>query len=235
MASQETALRKRQQIAKANRMMFVWVAGVSVVVGFAAVGAWFLLQKAMFNERVLSVKSDTASTLVSNNEVVDELKNQVRVLNTNQALKDSRADGNTEPVQVVLDALPAEANSSALGSSLQKKFLGANALTLETLNVDPVAGIEALLDGDVQDVSLESSESEVSNNVINFRFSVSVGNNKVNELKKLLQRLERSIRPIDLVAVTVEAQGDGLLLTVDGRSFYEPARTVELKETTVRP
>lgn len=235
MASQETALRKRQQISKANRTMFIWVAGVSVVVGFAAVAAWFLLQKAIFNERVLAVKSDTASTLVQNNQVVDELKDQVRVLNTNEALQSVMTEDETQPVQVVLDALPADVNSSALGSSLQDIFLDDSALTIETLNVYPVAGIESLSEGNVQDASSDDDGQSVSDNHIDFRLAVSVDGDDVNELKDLLQRLESSIRPINLTSVTVETQGERLELTIDGQSFYQPARTVDLKNETVRP
>ena len=44
------AIRKRTQIAMANRAMFLWVAGVSVVFGFALVGSIFLNQMLLFNE-----------------------------------------------------------------------------------------------------------------------------------------------------------------------------------------
>lgn len=228
----ETALRKRQQIANANRMMFIWVAAVSAIVGIAIVLSIFLLQKAWFNEKVLAEKAKTASILTNNNDVVSDLKDEVRVLNTNQALRDSMAPGEDRPIQVVLDALPAEANSSALGSSLQEKFLNDPALVIESLSVDPVAGVESQTDTDVQDASTTELAGE---NQINFRFSVSTPATNANALKSLLQRLEHSIRAIDLTTLSVETQGARLLLTVEGRAFYEPAKTVELKDKAVRP
>jgi hypothetical protein len=231
MPAQETALRKRQQIANANRMMFVWVAGISVVVGIAAVLSIFLLQKAWFNEKVLAEKTKTANTLVSNNAVVGDLKDQIRVLNTNQALADSMTAGESQPVQVVLDALPADANSSALGASLQEKFLNDGALSIESLNVDPVVGVESQNDTNVEDVS----GGTLTDHQITFRFTVSTEANNASALKSLLQRLERSIRAINISLLTVESQGARLLLTVEGNAFYEPARTVELKEKTVKP
>lgn len=234
MPTQDTAIRKRQQIANANRMMFTWVAGVSAIVGIALVASLFLLQKAWFNEKVLAEKSKTASTLVKNNEVVEELKNQVRVLNTNQALKDSMTSGESEPVQVVLDALPSDANSSAFGASLQEKFLNDNDLTLESLNVDPVEGVESQTDSSVQDASADSTAVS-GENQITFRFAVSTGVSNASALKDLLQRLERSIRAVNLTALTIETQGNRLVLTVDGHAYYEPAKTVELKDKTVKP
>jgi len=236
MAAQDTAIRKRQQIANANRMMFVWVAGVSAIVGIAVVASIFLLQKAWFNEKVLAEKSRTASTLVQNNKVINDLKDQVRVLNTNEALKSAMAPGESQPVQVVLDALPADANSSALGSSLQEKFLKDDGLTIESLNVDPVAGVESQTDSNVQDASSTATSttgSDTSGNQINFRFSVSTTD--ASKLKNLLQKLERSIRAIDLQTLTIETQDTRLVLSASGRAFYEPAKTVELKDKTVKP
>jgi hypothetical protein len=231
-ASQNTALRKRQQIANANRMMFVWVAGASIVVGFALVGSLFLLQKLWFNEKILAEKANTASVLTKNNQVVDDLKNQIRVLNTNQALQSSMIAGEDQPVQVVLDALPSDANSSALGASLQEKFLNDGALTIEALNVDPVAGVESQSNTSVQDASSTSTNAV---NQIAFRFTVSTDSGNASALKNLLQKLERSIRAIDISLLTIETQGNRLLLTVEARAFYEPAKTVELKEKTVKP
>lgn len=137
-------------------------------------------------------------------------------------------------MQVVLDALPADANSSALGSSLQEKLLNDSGLTIESLNVDPVVGVESQSSDSVQDAS-SSDSTDSSANQITFRFSVSTDVNNASALKSLLQRLEASIRAIDISTLTVETQGNRLVLTVEGRAFYEPAKTVELKEKTVKP
>ncbi len=232
MAEQGTAIRKRQQIARANRMMFLWVAGVSVVVGIAIVASLFLLQKAWFNEKVLAEKSKTASILTDNNKVIGELKDQVRVLNTNDALRSVMTPADSQPVQVVLDALPSDANSSALGSSLQEKFLNGSGLTLDSLSVDPVQGVESQDSLNVQDASKSSTGS--GDNQITFRFSVSTDVSNASAFKELLQKLERSIRAIDITSLSVETQGNRIILAVDGRAFYEPAKTVELKDKTVK-
>lgn len=227
---QAVVIRKRQQIAAANRTMFIWVAAASVILGAAAVGIVFLAQMAWFNERVLAEKTTTASTLDKNLKVVDELKDQVRLMNTNQALRDSMAPGETQPIQVVLDALPADANSSALGASLQKRFLDDPALALESIRLDPVAGVESGADSAVEDASDSSSSSQ---NAIHFSFTVSVAASDVNALKSLLQRLERSVRAIDVTTLTIEGQGNRVGMSVSGDAFYEPAKTVELKDKVI--
>lgn len=233
MAEQNTAIRKRQQITKANRTMFMWVAGVSALVGIAIVASLFLLQKAWFNEKVLAEKGNTASVLANNNKVVSELKDQVRVLNTNDALRSAMIQGESQPVQVVLDALPFEANSSALGSSLQEKFLNGSGLTIESLNVDPIQGAESQ-DANVKDASQSASSASNGDNKISFRFSVSTSVSNVSAFKELLQKLERSIRAIDIISLSIETQGSRIILAVDGQAHYEPAKTVELRDKTVK-
>lgn len=181
MATEGVALRKRQQIAKANRMMFLWVAGVSVIVGIAAVASLFLVQKALFNERVLGEKDKTVKTLKKNNQAVDELQSQIQVLNTNDSLKGNMVPGDdAQPVQAVLDALPSTANSAAFGASLQQRFLQGDGIELNALSVDPVQDVEA--------TSSRSSRSSSSNNKdtahkINFSFAVSTTSNNPDALK----------------------------------------------------
>lgn len=227
----DAAIRKRTQITKANRTMFLWVAAVSAIVGFTLVGSIFLIQKLVFNEKVLAEKDKTVSILKSDNANVSDLEAQVRILDNNQALIDSEAKSDEQAVQVVLDALPSEANSLALGASLQNKLL-ANipGLTIDSLQVDPVAGVESLsVDPTVQDASaaVPSGQSE-----IDLRFAVS-GNE--DALKAALVRLEHSIRVIDITSLRIESQGSSRVMTVQARAFYEPTRVVELKDKTVKP
>lgn len=231
MANQNVALRKRQQIAKANRTMFVWIAAASVILGFASVVSYFLFNKAQFNQQVLSQKSKTADILTKNVAAASELKEQIRVLNTNQALRDAMAPGEGQPLQVVLDALPSSANSSALGASLQEKFLNADGLKIESLAVDPVVGIETSTEAAVEDASAADDSVD---HAITFQFSVS--SSSAAALQDLLKRLERSIRAIDITTVSLEQQGtDKLVLTVSGRAFYQPAKTSDLTEITIKP
>lgn len=230
MASKDIAIRKRQQIAKANRMMFLWVAAVSAVVGVAAVASIFLFQKMTFNEKILDEKQKTASTLRANNDVVEALKRNIRVLNTNQALLDSKAQVDDKPLQVILDALPADANSSALGASLQEVLLKSDDVVIESLTVNPVSGLESLAEA-----AAASTTTSSAGNAINFSFAVSAPAGKPDALRELLRRLERSIRAIDVQSLSVEMQGSKIILSAEAVAFYEPAVTTGLKDKVVKP
>ena len=221
--SKSTGIRKRQEITKANQMMFLWVAGISVIVGFSLVIALFLGQKIIFGEKVVSQKEVTARTLSENLAIVDQLRDNVRVLDTNEDLNSTRLKDGDSALQSVLDALPADANSTALGSSLQSKLLsGVNGVTIDTIRVDPV-------------VDAVDGEESFGENTIQFSFTVSVASTNPDALREVLLRLERSIRAINITNLSVERQGSRIALSATGQAYYEPAKTLELKEKVVKP
>lgn len=226
------AIRKRQQISRANQLMFVWIAGVSVVVGFSLVLALFLSQKIIFGEKVLSEKGKTVAALENNLKAAPELKNNIRALNTDTNLRKTRLNTDDSALQSVLDALPADANSTAMAASLQKKLLtGVPDVILESLRVDAV---NESASGDVEIESDTASEP----GAIGFTFVVSApaknGEGQEN-LRKILLQLESSIRPFTVNTLSIESQGARVTLTASGVGYYEPAKTLTLRNKVVRP
>ena len=218
------ALRKHQQITKANRTMFFWVAGISVIVGFAIVAGIFLARQLIFNTNIIKVKGQTLTTIRNNQAAVTDLKNNIRALNSNQNLIDLKTQPDDKALQVVLDALPADVNATALGSSLQNKLLADTpGITLQALSIEN-AGSDEL-------VGLGNEEVVVAN-TITFRMDVT---GSADALKDLLLRFERSIRAIDIVGLTLEQSNNVLTMKIEARAFYEPPRTLELKDTEVKP
>lgn len=233
MKPDNTAIRKRTQISKANRMMFIWIAAASALVSFALVTSIFLGQKLFFNEKVLAEKNKTIATLDANNKAVSGLESNVRAIDANADLAKAKAKETDQAIRVILDALPSDANSLALGASLQNKLLaGIQGLTIESMQVDPVVGIESLASSSVVDAGTSATTTATTDNVITFRFSVS-GNQ--DALRTALSNLERSIRTIDVTGLRIESQGNLQLMTVTGRAFYEPAKNVTLYEKVVKP
>jgi hypothetical protein len=229
MQPKDVAIRKRSQIAKANRTMFLWIAAASAIIGCAIVVSIFLAQKLIFNERVLAEKDKTISILAANNAIIPDLETQVRVLDTNAALETVKANSEDQAIQVILDALPSDANSLALGASLQNILLaGIPGLTIESLQVTPVSGIESF-SGDT--TSVNASATGTSDNQISFQFAVT-GDQAA--LRQVLTNLERSIRAIDITSLRIESQGSKQLLTVQARAFYEPAKTVQLVDKVIK-
>lgn len=231
MMDKGTGLRKRQQITRANQMMFLWIAGVSVIVGFSVVLMLFLVQKIWFGERVIAEKTKTVKILESNLKVAPELKSNVRVLDTNPDLRAVRLNDSDSALQSVLDALPADANSTAMASSLQTKLLsGVPGVTIVSLKVDPVSGIE--ISGDAV---ADSSDSQSGDGTIGFSFTVSTVKDNYEGLRQVLQRMEKSIRPFKITTLTIESQGSRVVMSATGVGYYELAQEVGLKTKVVRP
>ena len=227
------AIRKRTQIANANRTMFITIAIVSVTVGFAGVGLYFMGQRLVFNEKILAEKRTTVANLTHNNASVDELQDEIRALDSNEALMSARVKSEDNALQVILDALPSDSNSLALGASLQSRLLAeVPGLRLESLQVNSETG-EGSSSADVIATSEASGESsDAPGNSISFQFVV-VGNS--DSLRAVMERLERSLRTIDIVSLTIESRGTEQSLTVQARAYYEPAKTLTLKDKAVQP
>lgn len=222
MQPNDVAVRKRMQIAKTNRVMFIWIAISSALVGVALVAGIFLVQRLIYNEAVLTKKQGTVSTLDRNLQAVEGLKQEIRKLDVNSALLSARANEEDQAIRVILDALPSEANSLALGASLQKRLLAnIEGLEIQTLQVDPVAGVENGFD----------SGAVAADNQITFTFTV-LGSQAA--LKQVLENLERSIRTIEVTSLRINGQPDGKQeMNVQGRAFYEPSMVLEFQEEAV--
>ncbi len=227
---QDAAIRKRQQIAKANQLMFAWVAGASVIVGASAVVIVLLVQHLLFNQTTISAKLETVDNLKYNNSIVDKIKDNVRVLNTNESLLRLKVPADKDAVQVVFDSLPSTPNSASLGSSLQSPLLlGQPNVKVESLTVSPIAGVEDATDG-----TTTSDQTTDQPNGIHFDFAISTDKSNPDALKNVMRKLELSIRAINVTNLRFEIQGDRLLVTASGYGYYEPAKNVELKEETMQ-
>lgn len=223
MAQKDVSANKRQQIAKSSRIMFVWVAGASVLVGFAAVICWFLIQQIMFKERVITEKNKTVSTLQQNIKAVPKLSDNIRVLETNVALNSAKANSNEKALQVILDALPADENTLALGASLQTKLIGsAGNLTIDSLDATPAAGANGT-----------ATTTTTSDGVQRMNFSFTVSSADPNAIKDLLKRLERSVRIMDVDTLRIEQSETRMTMVVQAHAYYLPEKKIELKKILV--
>ena len=221
---QEAVVHKRQQIERSSRVMFLWVAGASVIVGFALVISWFLVQQIIFKEKVLSQKNEAISVLKNNNTAIEKLRSDLKVLETNSGLNASRINNDEKALQVVLDALPAEDNALSLGASLQKKLVnGVAGLSLDSLNMDQ--------SDDATGNTIDDSTADLQ--TIHFNMEVSATN--ASALKELLQRFEKSIRVITIDSATIERTDSKVTMKISAHAYYSPAKSIELKKKDVKP
>ncbi|QQS21668.1 hypothetical protein IPM09_04085 [Candidatus Saccharibacteria bacterium] len=216
MATPQPGMKKRQIIANSNRTMFMWIAGMSAVLGVCAVLSIFLTQHIVYKMKVISKLNDTAATVKSNIATADELVKNVRVYESNDALNSIKARPEDKALQVVLDALPADPNALALGSSLQQNLLaGASGVNVESINVQAV--VDEADSGQLGTIPLV----------------VTVSARDANSLKDMLTRMEKSIRTIDIDTMMLEKTDEKYTMTLNAHAYYLPGVTVQLKDQIV--
>lgn len=221
--TKEVAIRKRQKISQANKNMFIAVALASAVVGFCSVTSVFLFQKMTFNAKVIGEKNDTIKVLKKNNEVFPNLEERVTLLNYDDNLKAVMKGSDGLPIRVIADALPSTNNPAALGASMSDKLLTMDGVTIESINMtsQPVV---------VED---ENSTEAPTLNTINFSFLI---NGTPDAIRASLDRLEKSIRNIDIVTSKLTYLNNGTLeLSANANAYYSVKVVSTLKEKEITP
>lgn len=220
-----SGLKKRQAITLANKSMFLWVAGGSVVVAFALVASIFLFGQLLFNNKVLAEKSRTDKVLRQNVSTSTTLKENINVLLADKNLSAARAVATDSNLQVVLDALPAVNDATNFASSLQKVLLvgvdGIDALTIESLSTSGAA--------ETGEAAGDAEPTKGAQEII-FSFTV-VGDDK--KIAETLTKLERSIRPINIISVSLQGTNAQLQTTVRAKTYYQDAVALKLRDKVV--
>ena len=214
---EDVIVRKQSLIDKARRTVFVWVIGASCLIGACVVLLVLLFQLLMFNEKVLHEKGKTVSQLKSNIAAAKELKGSINVLNTNEELKSVRTSEDVPPIQSVLDALPADSNDLALGASLQQKLL------------KDVSGVRIESVSFSNDAITGGSDSSSNEQVFNLIIS-----GKPESLRTALERMERSIRAVDVKNMSGSSYDDRITLQISGSMKYLPPIEIQMTEKKVR-
>lgn len=225
--SPEVGLRKRQQIASSNKAMFVWVAGASVLVAFAIVISIFLVKQIIFTERILVEKGKTVQTLSDNIKAADDLDKSVKKLRADKKLTVVRSSSSDNNLDVVIDAMPYAADEENFAASLQSALL--TDVSIDNIKVNPTSG------SDTSSVVVDTTTLEQVGDSQPITFSFKATGNS-ERLEDLFDRLNRSIRPIKILTLQLESAGAGKLsASVQAATYYQPKKTLELQEKTIKP
>lgn len=241
----DVAIKKYNAIAKANQMMFGAVALASVVAGAAVVGMSFLIQDINFNAKVISKQDETLNNIKKSVESVegsDGLKVKIKGLQTDQNLLASRASDEDNALRVILDALPSDANATAVAASLSEKILKIDNLTVESMAVEPVvetADASATASASTTSSSTTSSSDSqgaeaLSEKLKTVKFSFNVTSSSAEVLNEVLLRMERSIRTFKVESFKFEKGKESISLNISGVAYYLPIDSLSLISTTVK-
>lgn len=215
-------VRKQSLINQTKKTVFVWVIGASSLVGAAVVIMIILVQAAIYNERVLAEKSKVDKQVEKSITQAKELRGSIGTLNQNEELRMVRSSDRAQALQSVLDALPADANRLAMGASLQEKLLkDVSGVTIESVTL-----ADETNSGAFESEEGVSDESSISAEAMSQPFSVTLSGTP-DDLRVALERLERSIRAVNVTTLTGTTVDSRLTIQVTGSMSYLPPLTIE--------
>lgn len=212
-----TGLKKRQQIEMAGKFMFIWVAAAAVAVSFCLATGQYLFTKWNYNNKVLTAKYKASDTLGKNITSANDLKQQIDALVANQDLASVKTDPNDSTTKSVLDALPINADSAALATSLQKAILSRSGVSIESITVPAE--------------SAGSQQTAATPQEMKFSFVVT---GTYDQVKNLVHDLERTIRPIKVTGISMNGSDANLRVTVDATTYYQPSKSADVTKETVK-
>lgn len=220
-----TGIKKREKIQQANKTMFLWVVVASAAVAICLVLAQFLIRQMIFNQKVISVKGQTNKTLVTNKQTFETIKSGVDKLISNNSLSSLKVAQTDTALQVVIDALPTSDDRAALATSLQQVVLSRSGAVIDSISVTDESSI--LPAGTVVETADSSTPQEIK-----FNF-VLVGN--YSQIGQTIADMERSIRPFSIDRLQIEGNGSQLRASVSAKTFYLPAKTMNVKTEALKP
>lgn len=217
-----TGLKKRQQIEVAGRTMFMWVAIAAVAVSFCLATGQYLFTKWDYNNKIIGKKNTAAQTLANNITNAGKLKEEVDNLTANQDLASIKTNPSDPNTKSVLDALPTTFDPAALATSLQQVVLSRSGASIESISVPP----------DVDTSGTDGSSEQLSGpQEIKFGFTTT---GTYDKIKSLMIDLNRTVRPMKLVNMTLNGSDNNLRATFDYVTYYQPAQSIKLGEEAVK-
>lgn len=219
--SKKGIVKKVTLIEKVRKSVFVWVALSSCVISACIMGIIFLGQIGIFNSKVIKDLANSEKQAKSNVNAISDLEGGFKSLNTNKDLASVKSSDSAQPLQTILDALPTEANSLALGSSIEQKLIsGIRGLKIDSLDFTSINQSDPS-----QNAGLANSDSGVQYQT----FAISASG-EPDSIKSMLRNFERSIRAIDIKSIAATGSDNGnLTVNVEAEVPYLPPAVVELK------
>lgn len=219
---------KRVAITKANAQMVAIVAAASFVTVFCLIASKTVFTQNRYLARVSDAKQKAHHQLEENLSVYDDLATSYKAFNatgTNVIGGNSGGTGDNDGSnsKIILDALPSRYDYPALTSSLEKIASDRN------LKISGITGTD-------DQVSQQANNSSPNPEAIEMPFSFTVENANYSSANDLLKAMQQSIRPlvIDSIDINVGSGSQDISITVNGHTYFQPARSVEPTKKVVK-
>lgn len=216
---------KQVQIDKANVRMLVAIGVTVFIVVFSAVAVKSLISRQMYQGRVIESREKARDQLQANIEAAESLTRSYGTFvdsTPNVIGGDPAGDGERDGdnAKIVLDALPSVYDFPALTSSVEK------------LAARQQVGLLGITGTD--DEVNQKGQTQSAPQPVEMPFTATVDGSYQN-VTNLILEFEKSIRPFNVTKLVFSGSKTGTVnLVVDAKSYYQPAKNLEVKKEVVK-
>lgn len=213
---------KHLQIDKANATVVILVSLSAFIVTFGIFATRAMLSQRSYQNKVIKEKTIAHKQLQDNIKATDSLVESYKKFASEatnviggSAIGTGNQDGDN--AKIVLDALPSKYDFPAVATSLEKLLKSGN------FTLDSIVGVDDEL----------NQQTPTSTGLIEIPFEAVISGRYAG-VKESIQLLERSIRPFQVNSLTFTGGEDQMTLTVLGKTFYQPEKTLTIKTKEVK-
>lgn len=217
---------KHVAIDKTNAQLVAIVAVAAFVTVFCLVAARAVWSQTRYQAKVVSAKEKANQQLKKNVTAFNSLvgayndfdKQPVNVIGGNAK---GSGDNDGSNSKIILDALPSNYDFPALTSSVEK------IITDQGLTVSSITGTDDQL-------NQQSNLSSPTPTAVTMPFSFTVSNANYASVSKLVDRLQKSIRPIQVDTLVISGGANNMTVSVSAHTYYQPAKSVSVVKKVVK-
>lgn len=226
MASSPQISTKRIAIDKAQAQMVAVVAVAALITVFCLVASNAVFSQNRYQARVITAKEKANDQLEKNIQTFGNLQTAYKAFDstaTNVIGGNSTGTGDNDGSnsKIILDALPPTYDFPALTSSIEK-ILKAN-----NLNVTSITGTDDQL-------NQQSNTSSPTPQPVTIPFSFTVSNANYNSISQLVNKLQQSIRPIQINTIELSGSVNDMTATIDAQTYFQPAKSVTITKKVIK-
>jgi hypothetical protein len=221
--------KKSLQIDKTQSTILSVVVAATIITAFCLSSARVLLSEAFYQQRVIHARNTSVKQLNSDISAANTLTNQYNSVflgSSGQNIIGGQTSSSSMAVppdgdngKIVLDALPTTYDFPALLTSLSK-----------ILSSD---GVGAQSIGGTDQLTTVSSVPSYNPQPASINLTLS-GTTTYDGSTRLLNDLERSIRPFDVTHLTLTGNQSNLVISLDLTTYYQPAKTLSIPSKEIK-
>lgn len=213
----KTKVSNKHLLVDKNNTTILYAAAITVaVVIFCAVVINSLAGQISYQNKVIGLKDKASTQLQANITAADAVVEAYSQFESAEESIIGTADKNSK---IILDALPSKYDFPALTASLEALVRDSGAALVSITGTDQEA---------------EATQNSINPTPIEVPFQISATGN-LSAIKLLVTNLELSIRPIDILSITLSAKASQVQVNISAITYYQPEKLLDIDQYTVNP